>query len=88
MVNERCEQDRDKYSYLFLSSEDRANGFAIETDERNNITLLKGNEPIARFSRIMSEKTVNAFVELIKGYGSALKQTTYQNCTRKVFWRR
>lgn len=86
MLKERCEKGNNRN--YFLSSQDRVNGYAIETDHYNNITLLKGNEPIARFSRIMSEETVNAFIELIKGYESALKQTTYRNCTRKVFWRR
>ncbi len=68
MVNERCEQDRDKYSYLFLSSEDRANGFAIETDERNNITLLRGSKQLAQFSRALSKETVKVFVRLVRDY--------------------
>lgn len=68
MVNERCEQDRDKYSYLFLSSEDRANGFAIETDERNNITLLRGSKQLDQFSRALSKETVKVFVRLVRDY--------------------
>ncbi len=36
---------------MFLSSEDRAKGFAIETDEHNNITLLGGSKLLASFSR-------------------------------------
>jgi len=49
-----------------LTSEDRANGFSIVTDESNNITLLKWSKPIAWFSAVVTEEVVVAFLKLIK----------------------
>ncbi len=72
MLDEKCEQGGNKHDY-FLSSQDRARRFAVKTDRYNDMTLLKGNEPLAWFSRMMSEKTVDAFIELIKGYELAMK---------------
>jgi len=68
LPNEKCEQDRDNYNYLFLTSEDRADGFAIEADEHSNIMLLKGSKLLAQFSRALNKETVRAFVKLVKDY--------------------
>ncbi len=61
---------------MLLTSKDRANGFSIVGDESHNITLLKEGRPMAWFSRIVSEKTVNAFVELIKDSESRMKRVS------------
>jgi hypothetical protein len=49
-----------------LSSEDRTAGFSTTADSRNNVTLLKWDKPVAWFSMMLDEKTIKAFVELIK----------------------
>ncbi len=41
-----------------LTSEDRANGFSIVTDESNNIMLLKCSKPVAWFSAVVTEEVV------------------------------
>lgn len=51
-----------------LSSEDRTAGFSTTADSRNNVTLLKWGNPVAWFSTMLDEKTVKAFVELIKAH--------------------
>lgn len=67
VLDESCEQYGNRYNY-FLSNQDRANGFVIETDQYNNVTLLKQGKAVACFSRITSEEAVKAFVELIKDF--------------------
>lgn len=50
----------------FLSSEDTMAGFSTATDSRNSVSLLQWGKPVAWFSAMLDEKTVKAFVELIK----------------------
>lgn len=51
---------------LFLSSEDKADGFSIATDKGNNITLLRRNEPVAWFSVAVSREGLKGFLEVVK----------------------
>jgi len=47
----------------------KADGFAIETDEHNNITLFRGSKLLAQFSRALNKETmVQVFVKLVKDY--------------------
>ena len=53
-------------SSLMLTSADRAGGYSIAADERHSISLLRWSQPVAWFSAMLSEKTIRAFLELIK----------------------
>jgi len=64
-LEQSCPQTRRDYPYLM--SEDKAVGFAIEVDERGNITLLKWSKPVAWFLRVMSEELVRVFIKVIRG---------------------
>jgi len=50
----------------FLPSEDRMAGFSTTADSRNNVTLLKWGKPVAWFSTMLDEETVETFAEVIK----------------------
>ncbi len=60
------EQEIDGDNSLLLTSEDRANGFSIITDESHNVTLLKRGSPMAWFAATVTEEVVTAFLKLIK----------------------
>ena len=62
------EQRLDKGDPLFLSSEDRADGFSIVSDNRHNITLLKWSKPVAWFSAVVTKETLTAFLGIVKVY--------------------
>ncbi|MDD5537335.1 MAG: hypothetical protein PHF12_00035 [Candidatus Omnitrophica bacterium] len=68
MATESCEQESNNLSSLFLSSEDRTSGFAIEIDEHHNIRLLRGSKRLAQFSRALNIETVKVLVKLIRDY--------------------
>lgn len=53
--------------YRFLTSEDKAAGFAIEADECDNITLLKQSKRVAWFSKAVSEELAKVFIRVIMG---------------------
>ncbi len=60
------EQEGDKGESLLLTSEDRANGFSVVTDNRHNITLLKWSKQVAWFSTAVTGEVVREFLELVK----------------------
>jgi len=59
---------RTKRKNLLLSDEDRAIGFYIMTDRRDNIALLKQGRRIAWFSASLSKEMVKAVVTLVKEF--------------------
>lgn len=60
------EQEIDRDNSLLLTSEDRANGFSIITDESHNVTLLKRGSPMAWFAAMVSEEVIMVFLKLVK----------------------
>ncbi len=60
------EQEIDRDNSLLLTSEDRAKGFSMITDESNNITLFKCGKLVAWFSAVVTEEIVVAFLKLVK----------------------
>ena len=60
------EQEVDRGGPLLLRSEDRANGFSIVADDCHNIMLFKWDKLDALFSAVVTEETLNAFLELVK----------------------
>lgn len=59
---------RIKRKTLLLSDKDRAIGFCIMTDKRDNITLLKRGRRIAWFSASLNKEMVKAVVTLVKEF--------------------
>lgn len=54
---------------LLLTSVDKAKGFSVVIDDDNNVSLLKLGKPVARFSAIVNEEVILAFLKLIGDSG-------------------
>ncbi len=61
-------KEREKIDSLFLSEEERAEGYLIATDAENNITLLKWGKRIAWFSNKAETSTVRSLIRLVIQY--------------------
>ncbi len=68
------EREVDRSGSLRLTSEDRANGFSIVTDDRHNTMLLKQGKPVAWFSA-----AVNVNGEVLRGFLGLVK-----DCERRA----
>lgn len=49
-----------------LTTEDRANGFAMVVDDCHNITLSKWGKPVAWFSSVVYREEVRTLLELMR----------------------
>jgi len=56
-------ENHTKAAFL-LSNEEKADGFSIVCDSRDDIALLKWSKPVAWFSAEVTEETLTAFVAM------------------------
>jgi len=64
------DQELEKIASLLLSEDERAVGFSIVADSQNNIILLKNNNRIAWFSKVLSIESLKVSINVIKAYES------------------
>jgi hypothetical protein len=56
----------DRDDCTLLTSEEKADGFSIHADNRQNITLLRWGKPVAWFSARITREVLIGFLGLIK----------------------
>lgn len=62
------EQRVDRNDTLLLTSEDRAKGFSIVSDDYHNVTVLKRGKPFAWFSSRVTGELLREFLKLAIDY--------------------